>query len=277
MSKVRLPLMSLGVFAVFLVLCPDPAAAGPDDIDNDGVPNHLDKDSDGDRMLNSRERDADSDKDGVPDILDVDDDNDGIPTAWELQGDADNDGQPNYLDTDSDNDGIGDGIEGTGDVDNDGVANYLDTDSDGDGLGDEQEGIADSDLDGLANFVDSVNDEPPAAAAIAEIRSVPPAEQEFDLGRKSESPALAANNLRLGDRCETDKACASGKCESNQCVCNANNDCPTPNAGPNAQAFCVKAAFKKNECILRCETDSDCPANMPSCGTKFGTRYRRCR
>merc|ERR1711971_157784 len=74
------------------------------DIDNDGIPDHVD---------------PDDDNDGIPDEEDADDDNDGIP---DKDKDSDNDGVPDYVDSDNDNDGIpdslqcdddGDGLSGT--------------------------------------------------------------------------------------------------------------------------------------------------------------------
>ena len=43
---------------------------------NDGIPNHLDDDDDGDGIPDDKE---DADGDAVPDHLDNDDDNNGIP------------------------------------------------------------------------------------------------------------------------------------------------------------------------------------------------------
>ncbi|MGC9084553.1 MAG: thrombospondin type 3 repeat-containing protein, partial [Anaerolineae bacterium] len=68
------------------------------------------------------------DEDGLPNYLDADSDGDGIPDAVEGTGDVDNDGLPNYLDRDSDGDGKPDAVEGTGDDDGDGIPNYLDPD-----------------------------------------------------------------------------------------------------------------------------------------------------
>lgn len=227
------------------------AIAAVGDTDGDGVPDFIDRDSDGDNIPDAIEGHGDWDKDGIPNNLDTDDDNDGIPTGWELLGDFDGDGQANYLDSDSDNDGLTDGVEGTGDVDQDGIANYLDVDTDGDGIRDGDEGTGDSDQDGIADYIDVEAN-----------------------GENTETLSMTVNSV-LGQGCKDDQDCKSGKCESNSCVCSESDDCPsTPD---NAMPFCVKAAFRRNECILRCETDNDCPADRPSCGTKLGTRYRRCR
>lgn len=248
---------------------------GTGDLDRDGVPNNLDRDSDGDRVPDVIDGAGDTDHDGTPNYLDTDDDNDGIPTSWEQIGDVDNDGLLNHLDADSDNDGLHDGIEGTGDVDNDGIANYLDTDSDGDGINDRDDGVADSDRDGIENFVDNEFN------ANIKILAISKNEEKIAVATKTDSEKdaaalLASTNVALSQICESDQECVSGECEGNQCVCSTNSDCPAAPVFGNAEPFCVKAAFKRNECILRCETDQDCPAETPSCGTKFGTRYRRC-
>lgn len=71
------------------------------DTDNDGIPNYLDVDDDGDNVLTTAENPEyteedglanaqDTDNDGVPDYLDNDDDDDGIPTRDEESIDPDN-------------------------------------------------------------------------------------------------------------------------------------------------------------------------------------------
>ncbi|MVF13200.1 hypothetical protein FT643_13750 [Ketobacter sp. MCCC 1A13808] len=93
------------------------------DIDGDGVPNHLDIDSDNDGISDTSEAilvvlsGLDSDLDGIDDSLDVD-----------LQGGADEDG-----------DGISDALVSFADIDSDGLPAFLDNDSDGDGFTDDQE------------------------------------------------------------------------------------------------------------------------------------------
>ncbi|WP_158839180.1 T9SS type A sorting domain-containing protein [Polaribacter sp. L3A8] len=109
------------------------------DSDKDGIPNHLDLDSDNDGIVDIIEaggtdanRDgktdninandkllADTDNDGYDDniqntpllITGSDTDSDGKPNSY-VKGDADNDGKPNFLDIDADDDGIPDNIEG---------------------------------------------------------------------------------------------------------------------------------------------------------------------
>ncbi|MFL0163425.1 hypothetical protein U0R11_13590, partial [Aquirufa sp. 1-SAACH-A3] len=107
----------------------------------DGRPNYRDKDSDGDWLGDSDERDTDNDGDRIPNYLDDDSDGDGIPDAWEGKDkcrectnsnddndngwddrgeykvviDSDKDGSPDFLDLDSDNDCIRDGVEGGAD------------------------------------------------------------------------------------------------------------------------------------------------------------------
>lgn len=76
-----------------------------DDTDNDGIPDFLDIDDDGDGLVTSieqinpdptNETFPDTDEDGIPDYLDNDDDGDGILTIYE---DADGDGDPRNDDT----------------------------------------------------------------------------------------------------------------------------------------------------------------------------------
>lgn len=73
-----------------------------DDTDNDGIPNYLDFDDDGDNVPtitekpNYTETDGlanaqDTDGDGIPDYLDADDDNDGVPTRNEESVDQNQD------------------------------------------------------------------------------------------------------------------------------------------------------------------------------------------
>ncbi|HUP13811.1 MAG TPA: T9SS type A sorting domain-containing protein, partial [Niastella sp.] len=125
----------------------DPSA----DADNDGIPNFMDTsfpgftDANGDGINDA----VDADLDGIPNHLDLDSDNDGIPDVTESFGvDANGDGRiDNYSDTDNDGfsqnvDGNTTGMVGSGnglgamDTDGDGVPNYLDLDSDNDGIPD---------------------------------------------------------------------------------------------------------------------------------------------
>ncbi len=162
------------------------------DIDSDGIDDAIDADQTGGMDLNGDGIDdsltpTDSDADGIPDHLDPDSNNDGVPDALATGNDSDADGIPNYLETDSDGDGIPDSIEtaasgvdtdldgiddtfdvdqtggvdanGDGiddasapDFDNDGVPNHQDLDSDNDGVLDVTEaGLTDDNADG---FVD---------------------------------------------------------------------------------------------------------------------------
>ncbi len=108
---------------------------------------HLD--SDRDTILDAEEGTSDPDLDGVPSHLDLDSDGDGISDRQEA-GDLDpatppvecgaeldwssgmprSDGAPDYLDTDSDNDGLDDGVERRDGLD------PCSVDSDSDGLED---------------------------------------------------------------------------------------------------------------------------------------------
>ncbi|MEL7020635.1 MAG: hypothetical protein AAGK47_03430, partial [Bacteroidota bacterium] len=146
------------------------------DPDEDGIPNWLDNDSDGDGIPDYTEvglaapTGTDSDGDGFDDAHDPDS---GGEMATLL--DTDGDGYPNFIDIDSDNDGITDNAEASpdplqpilptgmdsdddglddaydpdsgnnpltyqADEDRDGVPNVMDLDSDNDGISDTQEG-----------------------------------------------------------------------------------------------------------------------------------------
>ena len=157
----------------------DPSA----DFDNDGVPNFYDPDfpgwvdSNGDGVNDNMDKDLD----GIPNHLDLDSDNDGIPDTVESFGvDANGDGRiDNYSDTDNDGlsqnvDANNTGVSGSGlglgalDTDGDGISNYLDLDSDNDGIPDIIEAygtdaansakvsvFADIDGDGYADVLDA--------------------------------------------------------------------------------------------------------------------------
>ncbi|WKN46314.1 T9SS type A sorting domain-containing protein [Tunicatimonas pelagia] len=87
---------------------------------------------------------ADLDNDGVADNVDFDSDNDGIPTTDEVgalpnpYNDSDADGTPNFMDTDAPGfvDTNSDGIDDRYDFDLDGRADFLDLDMDNDGIPD---------------------------------------------------------------------------------------------------------------------------------------------
>lgn len=103
------------------------------DVDQDGIPNHLDLDSDGDGLPDSYEAGLDDiDLDGLPDSC-VTVDDEGLCDFGGLAGaapDTDLDLTPDYLDTDSDNDTIADALEAfdtTGDQLANVVANGTDT------------------------------------------------------------------------------------------------------------------------------------------------------
>ena len=134
-------------------------ARAPKDSDLDGTPDYLDRDSDGDGILDNVEGGAsgtDTDADGIDDAFDVDQtggvdsDADGVDDAG--APDTDGDGVADYRDLDSDNDGRPDVTEagltdenGDGRADNGAttdtprntdatdVPDYLDPDSDNDG------------------------------------------------------------------------------------------------------------------------------------------------
>ncbi len=154
-------------------------SSNPTDTDEDGTPDYIDLDSDGDNISDVIEggnldpdddgivgtgtpivdengqpegntsNPPDTDMDGDPDYQDIDADGDGIVDIYECPDDNpcvdnDDDGIPDYLDPDSDGDGINDIDEcETGadcvDTDMDGMPDYIDTDTDNDGIPDEDE------------------------------------------------------------------------------------------------------------------------------------------
>ncbi|MEP2058824.1 MAG: gliding motility-associated C-terminal domain-containing protein [Maribacter litoralis] len=113
--------------------------------------------------------DNDLDDDGIPDYLDLDSDNDGIYDVVETGSgayDTNNDGKIDSNDTgflDDNNNGIADAVEGNSpvDSDNDGIQDFLDIDSDNDGIPDNVEAqstsmyIAPNNDAALNNGVDS--------------------------------------------------------------------------------------------------------------------------
>lgn len=153
-----------------------------EDVDSDAILNYLDTDLAGfvDTNTDGINDIFDADLDGVPNHLDLDSDNDGIPDTVESGGvDTDGDGRiDNYTDTDADGfsqnvDGNNTGAAGSGsglgalDTDGDSAPNYFDLDSDNDGIPDVVEvygtdannngridGYTDTDADGFSNNVD---------------------------------------------------------------------------------------------------------------------------
>ncbi|MDP2314649.1 MAG: MopE-related protein [Pseudomonadota bacterium] len=125
------------------------AAPWPEDIDRDGLADHLDLDTDDDSVPDGEDALLDTDRDGILNVEDPDDDGDGLPTALEAAADAapvedvapdaDGDGFPNHLDEDSDDDGCIDGFE--------------------------TDGVSDTDVDGLLAFVDPDECAPPRGPA----------------------------------------------------------------------------------------------------------------
>ncbi|MEY4273786.1 MAG: hypothetical protein RL638_734, partial [Bacteroidota bacterium] len=160
----------------------------PYDMDRDGTPDYLDRDSDNDDLLDSFERLNDSDQDRLRNFRDRDSDGDGVGDYYEGTGDTDRDGVRNFEDLDSDADGIPDTWEGTDrcwtckdsdkidnnddgwddriqyvnptpkDTDGDRIYDFLDTDSDNDCIHDGLEGLGDIDHDDQYNFRDTDSD-----------------------------------------------------------------------------------------------------------------------
>ena len=158
----------------------DANADGTDDRydqDLDGIPNHLDKDSDNDGIFDFIEAGGDpaddlnndgeldfvnpavSDPNGNGLLIQVDAGDGGTPLAPYVN--TDGDGLLDFFDTDDDGDGVDTATEltdsnalGDTDVDGNGIPNWLDTDADGDGTDDGVEGTGDLDGDGVPNYLD---------------------------------------------------------------------------------------------------------------------------
>ncbi|MEQ8583844.1 MAG: T9SS type A sorting domain-containing protein [Marinoscillum sp.] len=152
--------------------------SGGADTDGDGrADDSTDSDRDGivDTYDNAPLSASDKDNDGLPNRLDLDSDGDGIADVLEAGGtDSDQNGRLDAF-VDTDGDGLNDLIDtdngGTmlalPDTDNDGLANFLDIDSDGDGILDIREAQStagyvapsdsDTDQDGLDDSYDPDN------------------------------------------------------------------------------------------------------------------------
>ena len=159
-----------------------------EDIDQDGIPDCLDDDKDGDGVKNEEDVFSedpkeweDTDSDGVGDNEDPDDDNDGFSDEAELACDADTknaqdfpddtdeDLTPDCIDDDIDNDGCLNEIDlypfdplQCLDSDGDGISDYFDSDDDNDGIWDYQDDFPldpdkskDTDGDGVDDLLDS--------------------------------------------------------------------------------------------------------------------------
>ena len=142
------------------------------DYDQDGTPNNLDDDDDGDNVLDVNDHFPadpleweDTDGDGTGNNADTNDDNDGYldgedafpldPLEWE---DTDGDRTGNNADTDDDNDGVEDDADAFQldpsewkDTDGDGTGDNADTDDDNDGVDDDVEAAAPGNGDGNAD------------------------------------------------------------------------------------------------------------------------------
>ncbi|MGB0871070.1 MAG: gliding motility-associated C-terminal domain-containing protein, partial [Flavobacteriales bacterium] len=143
----------------------------------DGIPNHLDIDSDNDGVYDIWESgqnsgvdanadgrlDGDVGANGIPEVVDPEDDG---TVNYDTQ-DSDDDGAPDFLDVDDDGDGVnteheapnedGDGNPNTGntqDSDSDSTFDYLDMDDDGDGVATIYE-LPNNDGDGNPNTGDT--------------------------------------------------------------------------------------------------------------------------
>ncbi|MEM9861865.1 MAG: hypothetical protein AAF938_09635 [Myxococcota bacterium] len=129
------------------------------DGDDDGIPDYRDPDAvdctdDGTGRCTTLPANVDFDGDGIPNHLDLDSDNDGIADVIEAGGsDDDSDGQVDAFD-DADRNGVDDDLDDdplpVPDTDEDTAPDFLDRDADGDGLTDAFEaGAEDADGDGI--------------------------------------------------------------------------------------------------------------------------------
>lgn len=156
--------------ALFSLACA-PSAETDADSDSSSGPS-IERDVDGDGILDVHEGEADPDADLVPAFEDRDSDNDGISDAREAGDDdlhtppvdSDRDRVPDFLDLDSDDNSVADRDETRGDVDSDGTWDPADADDDGDGLLDIDELRAsnlpvDSDGDGHHDHQDEDSDD----------------------------------------------------------------------------------------------------------------------
>ena len=210
------------------------------DTDADGVPDYVDPNSVSctdtsplDGFCDTIPAAYDADGDGVPNHLDLDSDNDGIPDIIEAGGkDTDNDGRVDSF-TDANKDGLDDTLASTPlavpDTDNDKTADLLDLDSDGDKALDLIEaGGADTDKDGKVDaFVDTNGDGRHDALAQKAL-PLPDSDGDgkanyVDLcadGLVTGSEGCDDSNITAGDGCSSACAVESGwQCSGAPSVC----------------------------------------------------------
>ncbi len=263
------------------------------DRDGDGIPNHLDLDSDGDGITDAAEVGGiDRDGDGRPDGCGSVDSN-GLCDAGGLLGsppDFDMDGLPDFLDTDSDGDGVNDHDEAF-DVDGDGNSDRSASasDRDGDGIDDAFDpdcmdvgmppGCAesgrpvtwpldmprDSDQDGAPDWLQLCRDGYVTGA------------EACDDGNTDDTDGCS-NSCLLGPggACTSGASCASGLCDptSMQCV-----RCIDDASGRGIDSGCTSRQRACNTSVPGhvCEVcvddagpgmaDDGCPAARPICDT----------
>ena len=172
--------------------CDNTIDEGFPDVDEDGIPDCLDDDGDGDGILDVEDNcpllanpeQDDQDEDGLGDLCDTDLDGDSITNAVDncpnianvQQGDVDGDQLGDLCDEDIDGDGLANGDDncplvanpGQADSDVDGTGDSCEDDSDGDGFGDGEDCLpldpngypgAEEVCDGLDNDCDLMVDE----------------------------------------------------------------------------------------------------------------------
>ncbi len=160
------------------------------DTDGDGISDNLE--------VGDITSPRDSDQDGRPDILDIDDDGDGIPTVIEGAADSDKDGKPDYLDKDADADGLADRFEVrlTGkDTDGDGVDDRFDVDAtqgadeNGDGI-DDSIALIDSNKDGTPDIIDKKTTKPHHNKSSVETTQA--SDKSGSMGEKESRPVVVS-------------------------------------------------------------------------------------
>lgn len=146
------------------------------DVDQDGISNNLDRDSDNDGIFDIIEAGGtDSNHDGIVDTF-TDLDNDGLADIYDTSiggtplsiPDSDGDGYADYLDIDSDNDGIVDVTEAQPSTSTPVFPTETDTDSDGidDAFESFTQPLTDTDSDGIPDYLDTDSDNDSIADSI---------------------------------------------------------------------------------------------------------------
>ncbi len=249
------------------------------DADGDGLPNHLDRDSDGDGLTDARESGGtDADGDGEPDgCASVDSsgvcqDAAGASLAVTAPRDTDGTDGPDYLDVDSDGDGIGDAVEafdtngdgtlGDGetqaageDTDADGIDDAFDADcvaSDacaavGSPVTDPLNDVEDADGDGVGDWLQTCGD------------AYVTGDEACDTGAARDT-CSAMCRFTSGQPCDGNDQCDSGICGADTATCDPCTD--TSTGGVDDGCTAALPACIVDSSSARCEAcDDDQPGN----------------